>query len=110
MEKTQEDHCKDFEGRPDLLEMMSNIDKPSTTTEEEENALDNQLLGAIYTTDNEPLEYSINPTCQEILKSDLKASDKITELVNIYLKDYPDFTPLAEEFMHPSCQRNAAVL
>jgi hypothetical protein len=65
--------------------------------------MENELESLIESLQDEPLDYSVNPACQEILKSELKAIEKITELVNIYLKDYPNFTPLAEEFMHPSC-------
>lgn len=53
---------------------------------------------------DEPVTYSINPVCQKILKADLTASEKVTEMVNIYLLSYPDFTPPDDEdFMqHPS--------
>jgi len=53
---------------------------------------------------DEPVAYSINPACQKILKADLTASEKVTEMVSIYLLSYPDFThPGDKEFTkHPS--------
>lgn len=54
------------------------------------------------TIEEEPVNHSINPICQNLLNSDIKASQKVTELVNIYLEDHPDFVPPEEEFIHPS--------
>lgn len=53
---------------------------------------------------DEPVAYATNPACQKILKSNKKASEKVTEMVDIYLLNYPDFTPPDDEdFMqHPS--------
>lgn len=52
----------------------------------------------------EPVDYSINPSCQDLLKSYKKTSEKVKALANIYHQSYPDFiTPDDEAFMqHPS--------
>lgn len=49
-----------------------------------------------------PPDYQIDPACQEILESDLKASEKVSELVKVYFQDYPAFSLLERDLMHPS--------
>lgn len=50
----------------------------------------------------EPVEYDLDPVCQELLQTDLSPSEKITEMVSIYLKQNPEFFPPDEELNHPS--------
>ena len=66
--------------------------------------MENELESLVEFSQEKPLEYSINPICQDLLKSDKKASEKVTEMVNIFLLSYPDFIPPDDEaFMqHPS--------
>ena len=32
----------------------------------------------------------------------MKSSDRISRLIDLYMRDHPDFEPLKDEFMHPS--------
>jgi len=48
-----------------------------------------------------PKKYSASPECQEILKSDLPATQKISDLVNTFLRNNPDFEPVEKELQHP---------
>lgn len=63
---------------------------------------DPQLNISFSTEKPEPVEYRINPACQEMLQSDLLPSEKVTEMINIYIQEHPEFTPPEEELMHPS--------
>ena len=66
--------------------------------------MENEWESLIESPKEELVEYSINPICQDLLKSDKNASEKVTEMVNIYLLSYPDFIlPNDKDFMqHPS--------
>jgi len=46
-------------------------------------------------------KFSASPECQVILKSDLPATQKISDLVNIFFRDNPDFESVEKELQHP---------
>lgn len=46
--------------------------------------------------------FTASPECEGILKSDLPATQKISDLVDIYFRDNPEFEIVEEEFKHPS--------
>ena len=52
---------------------------------------------------NPEVEIVVHPQCREILKSNMSASKKIEEMVNIFLAEYPTYIlPEDEDLHHPS--------